>query len=176
MFRVNDLGHVDNHFYGGDPTLTNPLHATKMPAAWFNAVQREIVEVIEKSGKTLHNSSEAIQDMNQLLGCINQSYATFSTGSSGAGITVKNCLNCTVTRQGNGVYDVAFTRNYANENYAVSIGLGTNGSMVVGLYDMQAVITDPTISGFTIIVAKKGGTFVQFDGMRVAIRVTGRIN
>lgn len=177
MYRIDALGHDENHFSDGSPTASIPLHASMISADLLNAVQREIVNVLEKSGKTLHISTEAIADMDQLVDCVGQSYATFSTGASGsATITQKNCQNVSsIVRNDNGSYTINLTRSYANANYAISIGLGKNGVLAAGEYDFRAFVINPTVNSFTILVVKKGGTYVQFDGMRISVRVTGSV-
>ena len=85
MFRIDDpTATQDNLFTQGDPSIGLP--ATKIIAAWLNAVQEELASVIEGEGETLDK-----QDSGQLWGVINAMVSAVSNalgthaGLSGAG-------------------------------------------------------------------------------------------
>lgn len=51
MHRIDGSGHVANQFSEGDPSTGTP--ATQVTDEWLNAVQEEIVNVIEEGGDSL---------------------------------------------------------------------------------------------------------------------------
>ena len=60
MHRIDGPGHVGNTFVEGDPLI--PQEATIVTAAWTNAVQEEIANVVEDNGLVLDKA-----DNTQLL-------------------------------------------------------------------------------------------------------------
>jgi len=55
MFRIDSDGHLNNLFTDGDPQAGTP--ATVISAAWLNALQEEIANVIEGAGITLEKGT-----------------------------------------------------------------------------------------------------------------------
>jgi hypothetical protein len=55
MHRIDEDGHVNNHFAEGDPALGQ--QATRVGAPWLNAVQEEIANAIEGTGATLNKEN-----------------------------------------------------------------------------------------------------------------------
>ncbi|MFH2126350.1 MAG: hypothetical protein ABIK12_07515 [Pseudomonadota bacterium] len=57
MFEIDSDGHLSNQFTDGDPQAGTP--ATVISAEWLNAVQNELVNVIEAAGIELDKNDSA---------------------------------------------------------------------------------------------------------------------
>jgi len=70
MFETDSFGSVAGHFTNGNPATLTP--ATKSDAAWFNAVQDELVNVIEAAGLTLNklDSTQLLQALQVMTGLV----------------------------------------------------------------------------------------------------------
>lgn len=55
MHKIDSDGHLNNQFTNGDPQAGTP--ATVLDAAWLNAIQTELVNVVEGAGITLEKGT-----------------------------------------------------------------------------------------------------------------------
>ncbi|MEJ1411084.1 MAG: hypothetical protein RPU60_12935 [Candidatus Sedimenticola sp. (ex Thyasira tokunagai)] len=88
MFEIDSPGHVANRFTEGDPLV--PLPATQVSAEWLNAVQDELVSVIEGAGIVLDKEDPAqlLAAIGLLIGGSLPSLADYLKRNATANLTV----------------------------------------------------------------------------------------
>ena len=145
-------GKGKNGFTDGDPATG--LAATELAAAWFNAVQEEVANIIELSGGTLDksNNAQVYQAITNMINNANKgvAYATdtaagtvelATTAEARAGVNVKTAITPATLKDAlaNGLGPV-----YATDTSAGTVELATTDEARAGA-DARTVITPATL-------------------------------
>lgn len=122
MYRIDGPGHVNNQFTEGNPNIGQ--QATKVAAAWLNAVQEEIAFTIEEAGIALDK-----ENSHQLYAALVALIAGVVGDGDGAAPTTRQILTAGLATGGG---DLAADRTITvPKASAAEVAVGTNDTKAV---------------------------------------------
>lgn len=155
MHRIDTNGSVDGTFQDGNPAIGQ--QSTQLTSDWFNAVQSEIVNVIEEAGIALDK-----QDNAQLYAAIIALIAGVVGDGSGAVPTVRQVLTAGLATGGG---------NLAADR-TITVEKASAAEILAGLIDNKGVTPFGLAGAFGANLGSNGyfrlpgGLIVQWGGLR----------
>lgn len=179
MYKIDSSGHVNNEWSNGVPPLQEATHGD---AAWFNAVQRELIAILTEAGITPDklNDAQVIEALKALFGQLaaantwtqTQTFQAITATNYGAmtGSSVNVSAGTVTAGAVNSSVSSTFQPSASGTDAirAVGVGAGGRGLFVESTNTGAGVRVEASSSGVGLSVASTIGLAAEF------VRGTGR--